>query len=97
MTKSEVLAYLSAHKAEFGERFGVMKIGLFGSYARDCASENSDIDIAVEMDAEHKTLSSFLGLKRTLEAALGKAVDLGIESTLKPAAKKMVENEIIYV
>jgi len=35
MTKTEVLHYLKSHKAELKERFGVIKIGLLGLFARD--------------------------------------------------------------
>jgi predicted nucleotidyltransferase len=93
----DILTYLREHKTDFSQRFGVQTIGLFGSFARGDASEASDIDIAVEMDSAHKTLSNFLSLKRTMEAGLGRTVDLGIESTLKPAVKEVVKDEIIYV
>lgn len=97
MGTTEILTYLQEHKSDFSQRFGVLRIGLFGSFARGEAQETSDVDIAVEIDNAHKTLSNFLGLKRTIEAALGKTVDLGIESTLKPAVKEAVRGEIIYV
>lgn len=52
MTKMEILNYLTAHKAEFKERFGVIRIGLFGSFARDEQNEDSDIDLAIEVEKE---------------------------------------------
>ncbi len=45
MTKAIILDFLSEHKAQLQERFGIQKIGLFGSYAKNEARENSDIDI----------------------------------------------------
>lgn len=57
----------------------------------------SDIDIAIEMLPEKKNLHNFLELRRFLEKSLGAPVDLGIESTLKPAVKNLIKNEIIYV
>lgn len=97
MTKIEILEYLQQNKSEFHSRYGVTKIGLFGSYARDQNNEESDIDIAVEFLKERKNLHTFLNLKREIETLLGKKVDLGIESALKPIVKKYVEKEIIYV
>ncbi|MCL4430948.1 MAG: nucleotidyltransferase family protein, partial [Epsilonproteobacteria bacterium] len=85
------------HKKELHEKYGVIKIGLFGSYARDEQTEDSDIDIAVEIVKERKNIHTFLNLKREMEKAFEKKVDLGIESTLKPLAKIYIANEIIYV
>ena len=60
MTKSAILDYLRSHKIELNEKYGVSKIGLFGSYARDEADSESDIDIAVEIDKEKKISTHFL-------------------------------------
>ena len=97
MTKSNILDYLKNHKIEFNEKYGVSKIGLFGSYARDEANNDSDIDIAVEIESEKKNIHTFLALKREMERAFGKKIDLGIESSLKPIAKEYIKKEIIYV
>lgn len=97
MTKSFILNFLSEHKNEFLSKYGVTKIGLFGSYVRGDFKENSDIDIAVEMLNEKKSLSTFFALKRELEDAFQLKVDLGIESSLKPIAKEKILKEIVYV
>jgi len=97
LDKHEILRYLTSHKKEFYKKYGVTKIGLFGSYAIGREHPQSDIDIAVEMIPEKKNLRSFFGLKRELETAFRKNVDLGIESTLKPAVKAKVLEEMIYV
>ncbi len=97
MTKTEVLNYLKSHKAELKERFGVIKIGLFGSFARDEQRDDSDIDLAIEMEKDKKCIKDFFGLKRELEAQLGKKVDLGIETALKLLAKEQIQKDIIYV
>lgn len=94
---NDILDILRAHKAELTQRFGVVSIGLFGSYARGQAQENSDIDIAVELLPERKTLANFFGVRRYLEQHFGKTVDLGIESTLKPLARETVASDILYV
>ena len=49
MTKAYILNFLTNHRQELADKFGVTKIGLFGSYARDEAKETSDIDIALEI------------------------------------------------
>ncbi len=97
MTKTFVLDFLKQHKSEYLKKYGVTKIGLFGSYARGESKETSDIDIAIEMLAEKKSLHTFFSLKRELEKAFNTKVDLGIESALKPIAKERIRKEIIYV
>lgn len=95
--KNDIIMFLQTHKAEMAQRFGVVSVGLFGSYARGDAREDSDIDIAIEITSEKKSLSNYLGVRRYLEQQLGKTIDLGIESTLKPLAREMVAKEIIHV
>lgn len=94
--KTLILDFLKTHKNEMVEEFGVTRIGLFGSYVRDEQKEDSDIDIAVEIESNNK-FRSFFALKHYLEDNLGRSVDLGIESTLKPIAKETVIKDIIYV
>ncbi|HCW94139.1 MAG TPA: nucleotidyltransferase [Flexistipes sinusarabici] len=96
LTKEQILRYLREHKKELYEKYGVSKIGLFGSYAYGAANSDSDIDIAVEITRNNKTLHNFLSLKRDLEETFGRQVDLGIENNLKPFIKEKVEREIIY-
>lgn len=97
MTKTFILDFLSRHKEEFLTKYGVTKIGLFGSYARNENTQDSDVDIAVEILSEKKSLNNFFSLRRELEKAFNLKVDLGIESSLKPIAKEKIFKEIVYV
>ncbi len=97
MTKVYILKFLSQNKDEFLKKYGVTKIGLFGSYARGDFTKDSDIDIAIEMLNEKKGLSTFFSFKRELEEMFNLKVDLGIESSLKPIAKERILKEIVYV
>lgn len=90
------MTFLREKKPYLSRNFGVQSIGLFGSYVRNEAKENSDIDIVVEIESDNK-FRSFFNLKYYLEEHFQKSVDLGIESTLKPIVKKRIEKEIMYV
>jgi predicted nucleotidyltransferase len=96
MKKEEILLFLGSHKQEMYERFGVTMIGLFGSYARDEAKEDSDIDIAVEIEGD-RIFRKFFGLEEYLKTNLHKDIDLGIASALKPFAREKILKEIEYV
>jgi hypothetical protein len=96
MTRDDVLRFLTSHKHELEQKFGVVKIGLFGSYARGDQREDSDIDIAVEMETDH-IFRKFFALQRYLGENLHKRIDLGIESALKPVVRERILKETRYV
>ena len=70
MTKTFILNYLANHKDEYLKKYGVIKIGLFGSYAREDFKDDSDIDIAIELKNENKSLGTFFHLKESLKVHL---------------------------
>ena len=74
MTKDEILSGLSKNKSYIKQHFEVDKIGLFGSYAKDKQTEDSDIDIYVEF--KHKTFDNLAGLWNYLEELYHKKIDL---------------------
>ena len=96
MTKNEILIFLKQQKSFLQSNFGVLKIGLFGSYARNEQNINSDIDIAVELNKEDKA-DNYFGLLHFLEDNLNSKIDLGIESALKSSIKKYIDKDMIYV
>jgi len=97
MDKEYILQYLKKHKNRFEKKYGVIKIGLFGSFAKGLQKKDSDIDIAIEMAKDKKNLKNFFAFKRELEEAFKRRVDLGIESSLKPLIKEQIKKEINYV
>ncbi len=94
MTKEYILEFLRENKELLKENYNVTKIGLFGSYSRDEAQENSDIDLLVEMPSSFDTYYDF---KEFLEEKLNKKIDLGYEKSLRPFIKKSIIEDIIYV
>ena len=95
MNKQDILTFLRTHKTELQNRLGVLRIGMFGSYARDEQRPDSDVDIAVVIQSNN-TFRSFFGLKAYLEDNLHVTVDLGMENAIKPAAKSTIQQDIIY-
>jgi len=73
-------------------RYNVKRAGLFGSVVRGEAKEESDIDILVEIE-DRMSLLEFAGLKIELEEALGKKVDLGEYSVIKPIIREQILKE----
>jgi uncharacterized protein len=93
----ELIAYLKDRKPFLRERFGVTRIGVFGSFARGGQSLESDIDLVVELEKSKKNIHSFFQLRRLLEKELSRKVDLGFEHSLKPIVRENIKGTIIYV
>ena len=93
--KTNILNYLKEHYSEFKNKYNVEKIGLFGSYARDEATENSDIDIFVKMKP---SLFDMVAIKEQIENDLDRKVDIVREhKNIKPIFLKMIQKDLIYV
>ncbi len=98
MTQSDILYYLSQHKEDFFQRFNISKLGLFGSFGREEAHQDSDIDIIIEMDSNTKDIyRKKQALKYELESYFQRNVDIAREKYLKPLARKSIMKDIIYV
>ena len=94
MNKTNILDYLKNHYQEFQEKYNIEQIGLFGSYARDEATEDSDIDIFVKMPG---TLSNYIGIKEDLEDAFKKEVDIiRMRDQMNPYLQKRIIKDGIY-
>ena len=96
VTRKNVIDFIVAHKDELTREYGVRKIGLFGSYARDDATLKGDIDIVV--DLEKPDLFDLIGIKQTLEEALGSKVDVvRLRSRMNESLRARIERDAIYV
>ncbi len=98
MTQDIIINYLREHKEQFIKDFGITKIGLFGSYSRNEAINDSDIDILIELKKdltdiyEKKSL-----LKEIIEKAFDKKVNIAREKYLKSFLKDEILREVKYV
>ena len=96
MTKQYILDFLSKNREEMKEKFGIEEIALFGSYARDEATDNSDVDIVI-LKASTITLSKRLKAKQMLEESLKVKVDLGYFDSMKTFIKNRIKKDFVYV
>ena len=71
MTQDIIINYLTEHKEQFIKDFGITKIGLFGSYARNEAKNDSDIDILIELK---KRFNKYLWKKIFIKIDYGKSI-----------------------
>jgi len=78
-------------------RQGVLKASLFGSFARNEARKNSDIDLLVKLDRS-KTLLDLVALRLELRSKLGKKVDVLTYASINPLLKSRIlkEQKLIY-
>ena len=87
---------LSDFKRVSGKQFGITKLGIFGSVARNENREDSDIDIVVEVDRPSLTL--MYDLKQSLIRLFGCEVDLvRYRDSLRPKLKSNIQNDAVYV
>jgi len=93
-TKNQIITFLKQNKQKIKDNYKVNKIGLFGSFARDEATQNSDIDILVDMAP---SFDNFFNLKYFLEDAFKTKVDLGKEKNMRLFIKNKIQEDLIYV
>jgi uncharacterized protein len=92
-TREASLAIL-AGQGELLATYCVSSISLFGSIARDEATEESDVDLLVEF-SQPIGIFQFVGLKRALEDVLQRSVDLATPSALKPQLREQILKEAV--
>jgi predicted nucleotidyltransferase len=92
-TRTQVLEALEGRVPAL-RRLGVRRLGLFGSVARDEASEVSDLDFIVELD--EKTFDRYMELKLYLEELFGCQVDLVFADSIKPRLRSTILDEAVY-
>lgn len=96
LSQQEILNELSKNVGIWKEKYGVKRIGLFGSFARKEQNEFSDIDVVVEFVDTALSFDNYMDLKITLEDHFQKPVDLVIADDIKPALKASVLRSTIY-
>ena len=92
----EIKEILKKHERELREKYGIKEIGIFGSYLREEAREESDLDILVEFE-KPIGFFKFLELEEYLSNLTGIKVDLVSKKALKPHIGKYILKEVVIV
>jgi uncharacterized protein len=94
LTRQEIENIIKDNIPYLKQKYGVKKIGLFGSFVRNEETMNSDVDILVEF--ERSIGWDFFDLQDFLELKLGTKVDLVTPLALKPRMKDKVLKEVVF-
>ncbi len=96
MTRNEALEILRREKPRLIERYGIERIGLFGSTARDEARPDSDVDVLVDVSVTNTW--EYLRLIEEINAAfLGRVDVVRYGPHLRPQFRERLERDVMYV
>jgi predicted nucleotidyltransferase len=98
LTQQNILNFLSENKLFLREQFHVVKIGIFGSFARNEQNPDSDIDILIEMENNVSNVYDLKwNLREFLKNQFQREVDICNSKHIKPYAKDYILKDAIYV
>jgi predicted nucleotidyltransferase len=96
LTREDILTILRDNKERFAEKYGVTKLGLFGSFARNEATEESDVDVCVEV--AKVTYDLMFYLREEIMERTSRSVDLiQVRTGMDAFLKKRIDKEVVYV
>ena len=97
-TQVEILDFLTRNKQFFRDKYGITRIGLFGSYARREQSPDSDVDLIVEFEQDTPNLYDVKrSVKEYIKEKLKLDVDIAREKYIKAIYRDSILKETIYV
>jgi predicted nucleotidyltransferase len=96
MRQSDILRVLTRFRDLKQDEFGIVRIGVFGSVAREENTDTSDVDIVVELN--RPDLLALIGIKQELEELLHRPVDVvRYRDRMNAYLKRRIEQEAVYV
>jgi|SRR5882724_3419433 len=99
LTKETIVRRLRESYPQLTAQFGVERIGLFGSFARETAQESSDVDLIVEF--QRPIGLKFVEMVEFLETLLGRKVDVltpaGLRGIRLPEVARQIEDSVVHV
>ena len=95
-TLTEIKQILAAQKPYLREKYGVIEVGVFGSYVRGEQRPDSDLDILVELtDPPRISLLGLVNLENYLSDLLGLKADVAIKKNLKRRIGQRILHEVV--
>lgn len=95
MKQKEALEVLQSYKEKHADEFGIVRIGVFGSVARDEATEDSDVDVVIE--TKQPNLFKLSRIRLDLEELMHTHVDLiSYRESMNTFLKERIQKEAIY-
>ena len=95
LTKDYILSKLTELKPTLYKEYAVKEIGLFGSFSDNTFSEDSDIDLLVELE---KPIGwKYFSLEIFLESVFNRKVDLVTKNALKKQIRDRILNQVNFV
>ena len=96
MNRDEIINYLRRFREKYHSQYNIVKIGVFGSAAKDSMNDKSDIDIVVDLG--RPDYFSLIGIKQALEEQLHYPVDIvRYRDNMNKYLKQRIDAEAIYV
>ena len=96
VAKDEIIQLLQTYQTQV-RALGVKRLGLFGSFVREEARPDSDVDFWVEFEPGRKTFDNFIQLAFLLEEWLQRPVELVTPESVSPYIRPFIESEVEYV
>lgn len=97
-TLADIKNILQAQKPYLTQKYGIIGIGVFGSYVRGEQRPDSDLDILIELqDPPRLDLFDLVNLEYELSDLLGTKVDLAIKKNLRKRIGQRILSEVITV
>lgn len=96
MNRNQAVELLRQHKQALKERYGVVRLSLFGSTARNTADETSDIDLLVEFDGP-ATSERYFGTQFYIEDLFNQPVDLVTPKAIRKELRESIEHDALVI
>jgi len=98
INQNQILNYLSTNKQDISKKYHLTKLGIFGSYARNEQTPESDLDLLVEFEENTTDLTDKKDyLRKEIQSVFNLQVDICREKYIKPIFRQQVLADAIYV
>lgn len=94
-TETDLITFLNENKAVI-KKYGVRRLGIFGSFSRNEQNANSDLDLLVDFLPGKKNYDNFINLTYFIEDSIHRKVELITKESLSPYIGPHIKNEVEY-